>query len=446
MADKFEDFNIEAPELKFDEVVEPAEGSSVADKFAQAEASVSNMFNQDKVVEVSEDAIEIVEEDAEAEGTEGAEAAEGTEEAKPEAPLAKPINPAETLTEKEMEQVMAFVDKIDINNTTAIMNYGVGTQKKIADFSEKALENVKTKDMGEVGDMISSLVTQLKDFDGEEKKGLAGLFKKKGNNLATMKAKYQKVETNVTSIKNELENRQVQLMKDSAMLDHMYELNQNYFRELTMYIVAGQKKLEEVRNTELAALEAKALESNLAEDAQAAKDLASQCERFEKKLYDLELTRNIAMQTAPQIRMVQASDNLMAEKIQSTIVNTIPLWKNQMVIAMGVEHSVQAAQAQHEVSEMTNELLKANAEKLKMATIETAKEGERGIVDLETLKITNESLISTLDEVLTIQREGRDRRVAAEQELQQIEGQLKQKLLEAAKLYSYEIKCLVPLD
>ena len=436
MADKFEDFNIEAPELKFDEVVEPAEGSSVADKFAQAEASVSNMFNQDKVVEVSEDAIEIVEEDAEAEGTEGAEAAEGTEEAKPEAPLAKPINPAETLTEKEMEQVMAFVDKIDINNTTAIMNYGVGTQKKIADFSEKALENVKTKDMGEVGDMISSLVTQLKDFDGEEKKGLAGLFKKKGNNLATMKAKYQKVETNVTSIKNELENRQVQLMKDSAMLDHMYELNQNYFRELTMYIVAGQKKLEEVRNTELAALEAKALESNLAEDAQAAKDLASQCERFEKKLYDLELTRNIAMQTAPQIRMVQASDNLMAEKIQSTIVNTIPLWKNQMVIAMGVEHSVQAAQAQHEVSEMTNELLKANAEKLKMATIETAKEGERGIVDLETLKITNESLISTLDEVLSIQREGRDRRVAAEQELQQIEGQLKQKLLEAAKLYS----------
>ena len=436
MADKFEDFNIEAPELKFDEVVEPAEGSSVADKFAQAEASVSNMFNQDKVVEVSEDAIEIVEEDAEAEGTEGAEVAEGTEEAKPEAPLAKPINPAETLTEKEMEQVMAFVDKIDINNTTAIMNYGVGTQKKIADFSEKALENVKTKDMGEVGDMISSLVTQLKDFDGEEKKGLAGLFKKKGNNLATMKAKYQKVETNVTSIKNELENRQVQLMKDSAMLDHMYELNQNYFRELTMYIVAGQKKLEEVRNTELAALEAKALESNLAEDAQAAKDLASQCERFEKKLYDLELTRNIAMQTAPQIRMVQASDNLMAEKIQSTIVNTIPLWKNQMVIAMGVEHSVQAAQAQHEVSEMTNELLKANAEKLKMATIETAKEGERGIVDLETLKITNESLISTLDEVLSIQREGRDRRVAAEQELQQIEGQLKQKLLEAAKLYS----------
>ena len=433
MADKFEDFNIEAPELKFDEVVEPAEGSSVADKFAQAEASVSNMFNQDKVVEVSEDAIEIVEEDAEAEG---AEVAEGTEEAKPEAPLAKPINPAETLTEKEMEQVMAFVDKIDINNTTAIMNYGVGTQKKIADFSEKALENVKTKDMGEVGDMISSLVTQLKDFDGEEKKGLAGLFKKKGNNLATMKAKYQKVETNVTSIKNELENRQVQLMKDSAMLDHMYELNQNYFRELTMYIVAGQKKLEEVRNTELAALEAKALESNLAEDAQAAKDLASQCERFEKKLYDLELTRNIAMQTAPQIRMVQASDNLMAEKIQSTIVNTIPLWKNQMVIAMGVEHSVQAAQAQHEVSEMTNELLKANAEKLKMATIETAKEGERGIVDLETLKITNESLISTLDEVLSIQREGRDRRVAAEQELQQIEGQLKQKLLEAAKLYS----------
>ena len=435
MADKFEDFKVEAPELKFDEVTpEQAVGASVEEKFAQAEAAVSNMFNKEDVVEVSEDAIEVVEEDAAEEG-ETAESTELQEEVE-SAPLADPVNPADTLTPQEMEQVKAFVNKIDITNTTAIMNYGVGTQKKIADFSEKALDNVKTKDMGEVGDMISSLVTELKNFDGEEKKGLAGFFKKKSNNLATMKAKYSKVETNVTAIKDELENRQVQLMKDSAMLDHMYELNMNYFRELTMYIVAGQQKLEEVRATELAALEAKAQESGLAEDAQAVKDLAAQCERFEKKLYDLELTRNIAIQTAPQIRMVQASDNLMAEKIQSTIVNTIPLWKNQMVIAMGVEHSVQAAQAQHEVSEMTNELLKANAEKLKMATLDTAKEAERGIVDIETLRITNETLISTLDEVMTIQREGRDKRVAAEEELKQIEGQLKQKLLDAAKLYS----------
>ena len=429
MQDKFNDFTVEVPELKFDIDEEQSVGTSVEEKFEEAKASVTSMFDKDKVVEVSEDAIEITEEDAEGATTEIVE--------EEKAPLADPIDPASTLTEKEMEQVRAFVDKIDISNTTAIMNYGVGTQKKIADFSEKALENVKTKDMGEVGDMISSLVTQLKNFDvDDEKKGIAGFFKKKGNNLSTMKAKYSKVETNVSAIKDELENRQVQLMKDSAMLDHMYELNMNYFHELTMYIVAGQQKLEQVRQGELAELEAKARESGLAEDAQAVKDLATQCERFEKKLYDLELTRNIAMQTAPQIRMVQASDNLMAEKIQSTIVNTIPLWKNQMVIAMGVEHSVQAAQAQHEVSEMTNELLKKNADKLKMATLETAKEAERGVVDIETLKFTHESLISTLDEVMEIQREGRDRRIAAEAELQQIEGQLKQKLLDAAKMYS----------
>ena len=412
---KFEDFN-EVPELKFDE---------------------------GDVVEVAEDAIEIVED--EGEGTsEGATAAESDDEAASkseelanELAKAEKVDPASTLTEREMEQVKAFVNKIDINNTQAIMNYGVGTQKKIADFSEKALENVKTKDMGEVGDMISSLVTQLKTFDDDDdSKGLLGLFKKKGNNLQTLKNKYNKVETNVTAIKDELENRQVQLMKDSAMLDQMYDLNMNYFRELTMYIVAGQQKLEEVRNNDLVALEQKARDTGLAEDAQAAKDLSTQIERFEKKLYDLELTRNIAMQTAPQIRMVQASDNLMAEKIQSTIVNTIPLWKNQMVIAMGVEHSVQAAEAQHKVSEMTNELLKQNAEKLKLATVETAKEGERGIIDVETLRLTNESLISTLDEVMNIQREGRDKRQAAEEELKQIEGLLKQKLLDAAKMYS----------
>lgn len=427
---KFEEFKVDAPTLSFDEV--EAVGKSVEEKLAEAEAAVASKFSGENVVEVAADAIEIIEEDAPAEG-EATEAGTEIEEVK----HADPINPEDTLTSEELAQVKAFVNQIDINNTTAIMNYGVGTQKKIADFSEKALENVKTKDMGEVGNMISSLVTELKTMDkAEESKGLFGFFKKKTNNLATMKAKYNKVESNVETIKNELENRQIQLMKDSAMLDNMYDLNMNYFKELTMYIVAGQQKLEEVKATELAALEAKAEESGLAEDAQAAKDLSSQIERFEKKLYDLQLTRNISMQTAPQIRMIQASDNLMAEKIQSTIVNTIPLWKNQMVIAMGVEHSVQAAQAQHEVTEMTNELLKENAEKLQMATIETAKESERGIIDVETLRQTNETLINTLDEVINIQREGREARAAAEAELKQIEGDLKEKLLEAAKQYS----------
>lgn len=409
MADKFEGFDMEAPELKFD--VEESAVDAVSDKIAEAEAQVADMFKESDVVDIPIESVEIVE----------------------ATPAAPPVDLAETLTEKEMQQVREFVNKIDITNTQAIMNYGAGTQKKIADFSEKALENVKTKDMGEVGNMITSLVGELKHFDEEEKKGIFGFFKKKANNLESLKAKYNKVETNVSAIKDALEERQVVLMKDSAMLDRMYELNLNYFRELTMYIVAGQQKLEEVKNGELIELQKKAEATGLPEDAQAAKDLATQCERFEKKLYDLELTRTVAMQTAPQIRMVQASDNLMAEKIQSTILNTIPLWKNQMVIAMGVEHSVQAAQAQHEVSEMTNELLKKNAESLHMATVETAKEAERGIVDVETLRHTNEALITTLDEVMTIQREGREKRVAAEEELKLIEGQLRQKLLDAAK-------------
>ncbi|MCR4712372.1 MAG: toxic anion resistance protein [Clostridia bacterium] len=406
MADQFEDIAKEVPELNFDFPGE-TEGS-VDDKLADAEAAVNEMF---------------------------AEPAPAPEEpVEEEKPKAAPIDPKETLNDKELAIVNAFVDKIDITNSAAIMNYGVGTQKKIADFSEKALDNVKTKDMGEVGNMITSLVTELKNFDvEEEKKGLVGFFKKKQNSIESMKAKYSKVETNVTAIKNALEERQVQLMKDSAMLDKMYELNLGYFRELTMYIVAGQQKLEQVRSTELAELERKAQESGLPQDAQAAKDLAAQCERFEKKLYDLSLTRTVAMQTAPQIRMVQSSDNMMAEKIQSTIVNTIPLWKNQMVIAMGVEHSVQAAQAQHQVSEMTNELLRKNAEALKLATVETAKESERGVIDIETLKHTNEVLITTLDEVMSIQKEGREKRLAAEEELRQIEGQLKQKLLQASQ-------------
>ncbi len=339
-----------------------------------------------------------------------------------------------SLTEQEIKQVKEFANKIDVTNTNAIMTYGVGAQKKIADFSEKALENVKTKDMGEVGEMITDLVAQLKNFDVDEnEKGLKGLFHKKKNDLDAMKAKYSKVEVNVESIKNELETRQVQLMKDSAMLDKMYEMNLGYFKELTMYIAAGKQKLDEVRSNDLVALQQKAEASGLPEDAQAAKDLANQCERFEKKLYDLELTRSIAMQTGPQIRMVQASDNVMAEKIQSTIVNTIPLWKNQMVIAMGLEHSTQAAKAQREVTEMTNALLKKNADALKTATLESVKESERGIVELETLKYTNESLITTLDEVLRIQMEGKAKRVEAENQLAAIETQLKQKLLEASK-------------
>lgn len=341
---------------------------------------------------------------------------------------------AADFTEQELAIVNDFVDKIDVTNSQAIMNYGTGTQKKIADFSEKALENVKSKDMGEVGNMINSLVIELKHIDEEEKKGIFGFFQKKANNLEALKLKYSKVENNVNSIKDELEKRQIQLMKDSALLDKMYEMNLSYFKELSMYIVAGNKKLESVRQNELVALQKKAEETGLPEDAQAAKDLASQCERFEKKLHDLELTRTIAMQTAPQIRMVQASDNVMAEKIQSTIVNTIPLWKNQMVIAMGIEHSAEAAKAQREVTDMTNELLKKNADSLKQATIETAKEAERGVVEIETLRHTNETLISTLSEVISIQEQGRDKRIAAEAELAAIENQLKEKLLEASRV------------
>ena len=338
------------------------------------------------------------------------------------------------LTPEEMAQVEEFSKQIDLSNSQAIMNYGVGTQKKMADFSEKAIDNVRTKDMGQIGDMLSGLVTQLKDFEVDENdKGIMALFKKGGNKVVAMKAKYSKVETNVNAVTAELEKHQIQLMKDVELLDRMYDLNINYFRELTMYIIAGKKRLEKARNEELVALQKKAEESGLQEDAQAAKDFASQCDRFEKKLYDLELTRTIAMQTGPQIRMVQSSDTVMAEKIQSTIVNTIPLWKNQMVIAIGVEHAGQAAKAEREVNDMTNALLKKNADMLKVATVESAKEAERGIVDIETLKHTNEQLISTIDEVMAIQKDGRAKRVQAQQELVAIENQLKEKLLQAAK-------------
>ena len=310
------------------------------------------------------------------------------------------------------------------------MQYGTAAQKNIASFSENALNKVRTKDLGEIGEMLSNVVTELKNFDEEEEKGFFGFFKKNANKLNSMKAKYAKAEANVNQIVEGLEKHMMTLLKDVAMLDKMYEINKTYFKELSMYILAGQKKLQEVRSTQLTQLIAKAQQTNLPEDAQAANDLSAMCDRFEKKLHDLELTRMISIQMAPQLRLVQNNDTLMSEKIQSTIVNTIPLWKSQMVLALGVTHSQQAAQAQREVTDMTNELLRKNAQTLKMATIETAKESERGIVDIETLKATNESLISTLDEVMKIQEEGRQKRRDAEVELGRIEEELKQKLLQ----------------
>ena len=347
--------------------------------------------------------------------------------AQPEAP----VFDESSLSEQERKIVNDFAEKIELSNSNVILQYGSGAQKKIADFSENTLNNVRTKDLGEVGDMLSNVVTELKSFDvDEEEKGFFGFFKRTSNKLTAMKAKYDKAEANIDKIAGALENHQVQLLKDVAMLDKMYELNKVYFKELSIYILAGKKKLAEVEATELPALAEKAKQTNLPEDAQAANDLASLCSRFEKKLHDLELTRMISIQMAPQIRLVQSNDTLMSEKIQSTLVNTIPLWKSQMVLALGITHSQQAAQAQHEVTDMTNELLRKNAATLKMATVETAKESERGIVDIETLRNTNENLISTLDEVLRIQQEGRQMRKEAEQELSKIEGELKQKLLD----------------
>ena len=342
----------------------------------------------------------------------------------------KPVFDESMLTEQERKMVNDFAAQIDLTNSSMILQYGAGAQKKMADFSESALENVRTKDLGEIGQMLSGVVTELKNFDEEEEKGFFGFFKKNTNKLNSMKAKYAKAEANINQIVNGLENHMVTLLKDVAMLDKMYELNKTYFKEISMYILAGQKKLAEVRQTQLAQLIEKAKQTNLPEDAQAANDLAALCDRFEKKLHDLELTRMISIQMAPQLRLVQNNDTLMSEKIQSTIVNTIPLWKSQMVLALGVTHSQQAAQAQREVTDMTNELLRKNAQTLKMATIETAKESERGIVDIETLKATNESLISTLDEVMKIQEEGRQKRRDAEVELGRIEEELKQKLLQ----------------
>ena len=336
------------------------------------------------------------------------------------------------LSEEEKQMVDAFAGQIDLADSAAVLQYGAGAQKKMADFSESALNNVKTKDLGEVGTLLADVVTELKGFDAEEERGFLGIFKKQANKVTAMKAKYAKAEVNVDRICKALEDHQVQLLKDAAMLDKMYETNLTYFKELSMYILAGKKKLYEVENKELPELTAKAEKSGLPEDAQAARDLDARCKRFEKKLHDLELTRMISMQTAPQIRLVQDNDTVMVEKIQSTIVNTIPLWKNQMVLALGAAHSAEAAQAQRRVSDMTNELLKKNAETLKTASADVARESERGIVDMETLKSTNETLIATLDEVLQIQADGRKARAEAEVEMNRLEGELKDKLLEIA--------------
>ena len=334
------------------------------------------------------------------------------------------------LTEQEKKAVDDFAKKIDITDTNLVLNYGVAAQKSVATFSENALSSVRNKDLGEVGETLSNLVVEVKGFGQEEKKGFAGLFHKQKDKLELMRAQYGKAETSVNRIVSELEKHQVTLMKDIAMLDQMYELNLKYYKELTMYIIAGKKRLAEVRSGELEELRKKAEASGLAEDAQAYNDYAQKCERFEKKLHDLELTRMVSLQMGPQTRLLQNNDTLMVEKIQSSLVNTIPLWKSQMVLALGMEHSRQATAAQSAVTETTNELLKKNADMLKMGTIATAKEAERSIVDIETLQHTNEQLVSTLDEVVNIQREGAQKRKEAEVELGRIEGELKQKLME----------------
>ena len=350
----------------------------------------------------------------------------------PEKPQAEPVVLDDSLLSQEEKQVVEeFSHKIDLRDTNQVLQYGAAAQKSVADFSQNALNNVRSKDMGEIGKDLSQLVVELKGFgDAQEQKGLKGLFKKAGNKLETMKAQYGKVEANVDKIAQSLENHQIVLMKDVAMFDQMYALNLKYYKELTMYILAGKKRLQEVREGELRQLRAKAEQSGLAEDAQAANDLESMCLRFEKKLHDLELTRMVSVQMGPQTRLLQNNDTQMIEKIQSSLVNTIPLWKSQMVLALGMEHSRQATAAQNQVTEMTNELLRKNADALKMGTVATAKEAERSIIDIETLQHTNQQLISTLDEVARIQQEGAQKRREAEAELGRIEGELKQKLLE----------------
>ena len=337
------------------------------------------------------------------------------------------------LSDIEKQQVKDFVNKIDLHDSSAVLTYGVGAQRHVADFSQSALDNVRAKDLGAVGEELTGLVVKLKGLSADEREGgFKSLFRKGKSKTEALKARYGEVEDSVRAISNQLEAHQRTLLKDIDVLDKMYELNEQYFKELTMYVIAGKEKLEEARSTELVELQNKAAETGKPEDAQAARDFAERCDRFEKRIYDLELTREVALQTAPQIRMVQASDAVMSEKIQTTVVNTIPLWKNQMIIALGIEDASRAAAAQREVTDMTNALLKKNADALKTATIEAARESERGIVEIETLRYTNEQLVATLNEVIQIQKEGKEKRLAAEAELAQIEGQLKQKLLEAS--------------
>ena len=348
-----------------------------------------------------------------------------------EAPQPEPEVAVPTFTPEEQKMIDDFSKKIDVKDTNLVFSYGSGCQQNIAQFSDSALKGLQTKDLDEVGDMITGLVTELNNFNTDEQpKGIFGFFKKQGDKLETLKVKYTDAEVNVNKIIVALEEHQVQLLKDIAMLDKLYEQNLTYFKELSMYIAAGKQSLEAFRNGELAEARKRAEQTGLAEDAQAAKDLADKADRFEKKLYDLELTRTISIQMAPQIRLIQSSNQLMAEKIQSSIVNTIPLWKSQMVLALGIAHTQKAMEAQRAVSDLTNNLLKKNAEKLNMATRETAKESERGIVDIETLTYTNKMLIDTMDEVLNIQQTGREKRREAEKELANIERELKQKLLE----------------
>ena len=350
-----------------------------------------------------------------------------------ESKKATPVQVEDTpLSPEEQKMVNDFAEKIDITNSQMVLQYGAASQKKLSDFSETALSRVKTKDMGETGELITNLISELQGFDAttEQPKGIFGFFKKTSNSIEQLKTRYDSADKNVERIKAQLEDHQVTLMKDITMLDKMYELNLVYFKELTMYILAGKKKLAEVRANDLKAAQEKAQRTQLPEDAQAARDLADLCDRFEKKLYDLELTRNVSIQMGPQIRLIQSNDTMMAEKIQSTIVNTIPLWKNQMVLALGIAHSQQAMQAERAVTDATNELLKKNAATLKQGTIEIAKESERGIVDIETLQQTNKQLIETLDELNKIRADGKAKRANAEQELGRIEGELRQKMLE----------------
>ena len=359
-----------------------------------------------------------------------AAATQTAEEIMPEKKVPEPAQPV--FTPEEQKTIDEFSKKIDVTDTNLVFQYGAGAQQKIAQFSDSALASVQTKDLGEVGDMMANLVAELKGFnaDPDEKKGLFGFIRKNVDKMTLLKARYDEAEVNVNKIVSSLESHQVTLLKDIATLDQLYEMNLDYFKELSMYIAAGKKRMEEVRATDLAEATKRAEASGLAEDAQAAKDLADKCDRFEKKLYDLELTRNIAIQMGPQIRLIQNNDQVMAEKIQSTMVNTIPLWKSQMVIALGLHHAQEAMKAQRSVSDLTNDLLRSNAERLHTASVEVAKESERGIIDIETLTATNQRLIDTMDEVLAIQQDGREKRRAAEGELARIEGELRSKLLE----------------